>query len=441
MSDPLRAVESMHRVVIVGGGAGGLELATALGDSLGRRGRAEIVLVDASPTHLWKPLLHEVAAGSLNSFQDELNYLAHGRRHGFRFQLGTMEGLDRGTRQIFVAPIVDDAGRKVVPRRTLSYGTLVLAVGSVSNDFGTPGVQQHCRFLDSRVEAERLHRDLLFALLRIIANGDSETELGVAIVGGGATGVELAAELRHMGDEFARYGAPVRPDPLRITLVEAADRILSALPERLATSVAGALTELGVVILTNAPVSHVDELGVHLRSGAVVPAQVKVWAAGVKAPAFLDAIGGLESSRTGQITVRSTLQATRDDDVFAFGDCAWCPQAPGSDRPVPARAQAAHQQATMLARSIRYRLENRPLPEYTYSDFGSLVSLSRYTALGTLMGGIFRKTHRVEGRLARLAYVSLYRMHQMALHGPWRTLILILTSHLQRVTQPSLKMH
>jgi NADH dehydrogenase len=317
---------------------------------------------------------------------------------------------------------------------------LILAVGSVSNDFGTPGVQQHCRFLDCRAEAERLHRDLLFALLR--ASGEpSGGEVGVAIVGGGATGVELAAELRHMGEEFARYGAPIRPGSLKVTLIEAADRVLSALPERLSVSVSEALIEIGVDVRTNARVSHVDEAGVHLDGGAVVEAQVKVWTAGVKAPSFLTAMDGLETSRNGQIVVRSTLQTTLDEDVFAFGDCACCPRRPGSSEPVPARAQAAHQQASLLARSMSRRLKGKPLPEFTYNDLGSLVSLSRYTALGTLMGGIFRRTHRIEGRLARLAYVSLYRMHQMALHGVWRTAVLILTTRLQRVTQPTLKMH
>src|SRR4051794_41111816 len=98
---------SAHRIVIVGGGAGGLELATKLGDRLGRRRRAEIVLVDATPTHLWKPLLHEVAAGALNSYQDELNYIAHAREHHFRYRYGRMSGLDRVGKNVILAPVLD----------------------------------------------------------------------------------------------------------------------------------------------------------------------------------------------------------------------------------------------------------------------------------------------------------------------------------------------
>jgi NADH dehydrogenase len=429
-----------HRIVIVGGGAGGSELATKLGDRFGRKGRAEIVLVDATPTHLWKPLLHEVAAGTLNSYQDELNYIAHARVHHFRYRFGRMDGLGRARKEIRLAPIADADGREVVPAERIPYDTLVIAVGSVSNDFDTPGAREHCAFLDTRAEAEALHRDLLVGVLASVAGPGAPRAMDVAIIGGGATGVELAAELRRMGDEFSRYGVPIRPEALRITVIEAADRILSALPERLSASVRDALRGLGIGVLTGARVARIDAAGVTLADGTMLPATIKVWAAGIKAPEFLKNLDGLESNRNAQLVVRRTLQTTRDEDVFAFGDCAQCPQ-PGSDRPVPARAQAAHQQASLLVRSMAARLDGKPLPAYAYRDFGSLVSLSRYTALGSLMGGIFRESHRIEGRLARLAYISLYRMHQMALHGFWRTAILILTSRLQRVTQPSLKMH
>jgi NADH dehydrogenase len=429
-----------HRIVIVGGGAGGLELATALGDRLGRRGRAEIVLIDADPTHLWKPLLHEVAAGSLNSYQDELSYAGHAHIHHFRYQFGRMDGLDRAARQVLLAPMRDAAGHEVVPRLRIPYDTLVLSVGSVSNEFATPGAREFCHFLDTREEAEKLHRDLLVAVLASVAGRDATGTLDVAIVGGGATGVELAAELRNMAEQLGNYGVAFPPEAMRVTVIEAADRILGALPERLSKSVTEALQAIGIRVRVKARVARVDKDAVHLADGSAIPAQVKIWAAGIKAPDFLRELDGLEAARSGQLVVKPTLQTTRDAAVFAFGDCAWCPQ-PGTDQPVPARAQAAHQQASLLVRSLARRLDGRPLDTYRYRDFGSLVSLSHYTALGTLMGGVFRKSHRIEGRFARLAYIALYRMHQMALHGWWRTAILILTNSLQRVTQPRLKMH
>ncbi|MET1028378.1 MAG: NAD(P)/FAD-dependent oxidoreductase [Dongiaceae bacterium] len=456
----------VRRIVIVGGGAGGLELATKLGNRLGRKGLADIVLVDANPTHLWKPLLHEVAAGTLNSYQDELSYLAHARQHGYGFQFGRMTGLDRDNRDIILAPVTADDGRVIVSERRLAYDILIIAVGSVSNDFGTPGAAENCRFLDSRHQAEALHRDLL-ALLAVTlgqerpsggksghdpAFPESAPRIGVAIIGGGATGVELAAELRRAVEDFSHYAEPIHKDILHISIIEMAPRLLPPLPEKLAASVTEALGKLNIEILTNAKVARIDPNKVELADGRSIPAQIRVWAAGIKAPDFLRGLGGLENFRTGQLIVRSTLQTTLDDDIFAFGDCAYClaaPQGqPGSDRAVPARAQAAHQQSDLLAGALVKRIEALqagrtppPYPLYTYSDFGSLVSLSRYTALGTLMGGVFRKSHMVEGWFARMAYISLYRMHQMAVHGIWRTALLIITNRLQRMTQPSLKMH
>ncbi|MFN7276599.1 MAG: FAD-dependent oxidoreductase, partial [Betaproteobacteria bacterium] len=133
-----------HRILIAGGGAGGLELATRLGDKLGRRGLARITLIDRARTHLWKPLLHQVAAGSMDLNDHALDYLAQARWHGFEFQLGRMEGLDRAARRVWLAPLLDtESGAQVLPRRAIGYDTLVIAVGSHTNDFGTPGAAQH----------------------------------------------------------------------------------------------------------------------------------------------------------------------------------------------------------------------------------------------------------------------------------------------------------
>ena len=134
----------LHRIVVVGGGGAGLELVTRLGDRLGRRGRAAITLVDSARTHLWKPLLHEVAAGSLDPGEYEVNYLAQAHWHGFRYRLGEMVGLDRAAKKVHLAATFDDEGRQISPRRAVGYDTLVIAIGSLTNDFGTPGVAELC---------------------------------------------------------------------------------------------------------------------------------------------------------------------------------------------------------------------------------------------------------------------------------------------------------
>lgn len=431
-----------HRIVIVGGGAGGLELATRLGRKLGKSGAARIILVDANLTHIWKPLLHEVAAGSLNSSEDELNYVAQAKWNHFEFQLGRMSGLDRASKSITLAPTLDDDGQVLMPERRITYDSLVIAVGSTTNDFGTPGAAEHCIFLDTRAQAERFHRRMLSHYLRAHA---SENEYGskidIAIVGAGATGVELAAELHHAAKQLVAYGLDrIRPEDMRITLIEAGPRVLPALPERIARPVHQTLEKLGVTVLTGAAVSEVTADGLKTADGNFIPASLKVWAAGIRAPGFLKDLDGLESNRINQLQVRPTLQTTLDDDVFAFGDCAACPQPGTEDRNVPPRAQAAHQQASLLAKSLRLKISAQPLPEYRYRDYGSLISLSSFSAVGNLMGNLTGSV-MLEGWLARVFYVSLYRMHQMALYGVPRTLLLMLSDRIGRSTEPRLKLH
>ncbi|MDG9929200.1 MULTISPECIES: NAD(P)/FAD-dependent oxidoreductase [unclassified Pseudomonas] len=430
-----------HRIVIVGGGAGGLELATRLGRTLGKRRQASVVLVDATLTHIWKPLLHEVAAGSLNSSEDELNYVAQGKWNHFEFQLGRMSGLDRARKVIRLAATLDEDGGELLPERELAYDSLVIAVGSTTNDFGTPGAAEHCIFLDTREQAERFHRQMLSHYLRAHAGKSDDSRISVAIVGAGATGVELAAELHHAAHELAAYGLDrIQPQNMRITLIEAGPRVLPALPERISGPVHKTLEKLGVTVLTSTAVSQVNGDALITAQGMEIPASLKVWAAGIRAPAFLGGLDGLESNRINQLLVRPTLQTTLDDNIFAFGDCAACPLGDGSERTVPPRAQAAHQQASLLAKSLRLRMNGQALPEFRYRDYGSLISLSRFSAVGNLMGNLMGSV-KLEGWLARMFYVSLYRMHQMALYGVLRTALMMLGDRIGRSTEPRLKLH
>ena len=434
----------MHHIVIVGGGAGGLELATRLGDTLGRKGRARVTLIDRSRTHLWKPLLHEVAAGSMDLDHHALDYLAQARWHHFHFQLGSMDGLDRARRVVSVAPTLDDAGRELIPRRAIRYDTLVIAVGSNTNDFGTPGAREHALSLDMPEQAELFHRRLIDACIR--ANAQHEAlrpeQLKVAIIGAGATGVELSAELHKTTRELVAYGLD-KIDPerdVRFTIIEAAPRILPALPERLSKATGELLAALKVQVLTGERVTEVVADGVMTASGKKIPAELTVWAAGIKAPDFLKDIGGLETNRLNQLVVKQTLETTRDPDILALGDCACCPW-PGHDHCVPPRAQAAHQQATHLTRMLARRLDGKPLRPYVYRDFGSLVSLGEYSTVGNLMGALLGGSIFIEGLFARFMYVSLYRMHLYALHGFAAMLFNTLVRMITRRTEPRVKLH
>lgn len=433
--------ESMPRILVVGGGAGGLELATRLGRSLGKPKKALITLVDANMTHIWKPLLHEVAAGSLDSSGDELNYVAQAKWNHFQFQLGAMSGLDRDQRVIRLDAIKDEKGEELIPQREIAYDYLVLAVGSNTNDFNTQGAAEHCLFLDTREQAERFHRLLLNQYMKAQASSEGQIseKINVAIIGAGATGVELAAELHHAARLLQAYGLNrIRPEDLHINLVEASSRVLPALPERISTPVTDTLKGLGVFLHTGSPVKAVTAEGLLLANGEHIAASLKVWAAGIRAPGFLAHLG-LETNRINQVMVHTTLQTTADERIFAFGDCAACPTGE-EGKTVPPRAQAAHQQATLLAKNFKRLIEGKPLLEYVYRDYGSLISLSSFSAVGNLMGNLTGNV-MLEGKLARWFYVSLYRMHQMALYGVPRTLMLMLSDRVGSSTAPRLKLH
>ena len=417
---------ALHHIVVIGGGAAGLELVTQLGDSFARDKRARITLVDRSRTHIWKPLLHSIAAGSLRRSQHELNYMAQGHWHNFHSRNGEMTGLDRAAKTITLAPTVDDEGREISPESQISYDTLILAVGSVTNDFGTPGAKEFAVPLETPEQASRFNRRLVNACVRAQhqATPVRPGQLHVAIIGAGATGTELAAELHHTARAIIAYGLD-KIDPehdLRIVLIEAADRVLPALPERISASTKDLLVKLGVEVRTGARVAEVMADGVKLATGEVIPSELVVWSAGVQAPAFLANIAGLETNRINQLAVRPTLQTTRDDSIFAIGDCAACPR-PGYPQNVPPRAQAAHQQSDFMVKQFVHLLDGRPLREFEYRDFGSLVSLGKYSTIGSLMGAVIGRSFLIEGYFARLMYRSLYKMHEAALHGRGRTLL------------------
>ncbi len=218
----------MKKIVVVGGGAGGLELVTKLGHALGKKRQADVVLIDRSQTHIWKPLLHEVATGSLDINNDGVNYRAHAAKHHYQFQLGTLTDVDPEAKTLLLDSLYDDKGHVVLPERRISYDILVMAIGSVSNDFGTPGVSEHCYFLDSHKQAERFQQALLNQFLRVHQEG-SGAKLKLAIVGGGATGVELSAELFHVADLLKAYGMPeMSGKRVQIELIEAGPRILQS---------------------------------------------------------------------------------------------------------------------------------------------------------------------------------------------------------------------
>jgi len=435
-------VNTQHKtaesIVIIGGGAGGLELAIKLGRYF-KKSSQKVVLVDQSRTHIWKPLLHEVAAGSLDADIDGVDYLSLSHKNGFIFHLGTMCALDRDNTLIQLSPLLDMDGEVILPERSVHYDQLIFAVGSVTNDFGTEGAKDHCIFLDSPNSAQRFHNKLLNEFLRLQSD-NSQASLEIAIVGAGATGVELAAELFKTAELLNSFGYDhVSTSRLNVKLIEAGPRLLPALPDRIAQNVRAELEKLGVEIKLNTQVSKIEKHGLTAKSGEFISSAMAVWAAGIKAPDFMHEIAGLETNRINQLVVNRYLQCNNAPKIYALGDCAHCIMPDESK--VPPRAQSAHQMASLLFKNIKLAKQNKPQQEYQYVDYGSLVSLSTYSTIGSLMGNLTKGSLFIEGRLARMVYISLYRMHQLVVYGKIKTVLFMFANRINRRLRPNLKLH
>ncbi|RJF99188.1 NAD(P)/FAD-dependent oxidoreductase [Noviherbaspirillum saxi] len=434
----------MQTIVIAGGGAGGLELATRLGDSLGKSGRARIVLIDRSPTHFWKPLLHTVASGKRDPQMHEVEYSAQAAEHGFQFVCGEVLGVDRASRKIAVGPYRSDDGAEVLPARSLPYDKLVLAFGAVTNFFNIAGAAEHSLTLDSVWQAEQFRKRFLASCMqassRRTAGATEGAVVNIVIVGGGATGVELAAELSHTVRTLAQYNVHTL-DPgrdVRVSIIERSELLLPHLNPRLAKRAARYLGSLGVAVCTGTTVARVDADAVLDTDGIRHASDITLWAAGVEGPAVCTTLG-LPVNRLKQIVVNAGLQSPEDADVFAIGDCSSyvCPEKGAA---VPPRAQVAHQQAMYLA-DVLARKPDEEVPDFQYRDYGSLVSLGPFAAVGSLLGSSSGREMLVGGVTARLLYSLMYQKHVMALHGFIRMAAQTVVHWLRGKVSPPVKLH
>lgn len=436
MTDPDRP----PHILILGGGAGGLELAIRLAKATGCGRTARVTLADPSPAHLWKPRLHEIAVGLLVAAEERAGYAEQAASHGFSFVLGAADRVDADARTVSIAAVADAEGGDLLPARTIAFDTLVLAIGSTINDFNTPGVGEHAFTLDTPDGAERLHRAILDQAARVAAG--LQDGVHVAIVGAGTTGVELAADLRSASGRLAQYRSLIAPGQLRVTLVEMADRPLPGVATDTSAYARRLLAEQRVETIFGARVNKVERGRVDLADGGSVAADLVVWASGVRARALpISPAPRVEGA--GRLRVDEALRLVAADGrvlphVYALGDVAACVE-PGHDQPVGATAQAAHQQAHLLARSIAGQLHGRPPLPFRYRYRGTLVSLGSRQAVGDVpaRGASFRIT----GLTAKLAYRALYRAHLLVLFGWRRTAALALSALLRRSARPSVKLH
>ncbi|WP_076540293.1 NAD(P)/FAD-dependent oxidoreductase [Shewanella sp. UCD-KL21] len=433
-------MQAVPNIVIVGGGAGGMEIATKLGHKVGRKAKAKVTLVDCAESHVWKPLLHEVATGALDIGIDAISYRGHASAHGYHFQQGAMIDINRDDKHIILAPINDENGEELLPARHIPYDYLVIAIGSVANDFNIPGVKEHSLFLDNTEQAMQIRKLLLNKFMRYASHHQLDDKIKIAVVGAGATGVEMSAEMHHAVEQLSGFGYKIDTSLLEVSLIEADERILPKVGKvEISDSVTRELKQLGVNVMTSTRITQVTPEGLSTTDNTLIPADMVIWSTGVKAPNFLNNIGGLESNHINQVMVKQNMQTTLDPSIFSIGDCAACPQADGSW--VPPRGQSARQMALMTADNIMLMLDGKePKNEYVYKDLGSLVNLSKFHTVGNLMsfigGGVL-----VEGKIARFVYTSLYRRHLIELHGVVKGTLMMLAKGISRIIHPHLKLH
>ncbi|WP_028632817.1 NAD(P)/FAD-dependent oxidoreductase [Pseudomonas parafulva] len=423
-----------HSIVIIGGGAGGAELAAMLGRR-SRRLNIEVTLVDRMARHFWKPRLHEVAAG-LRGEGDAISYLALARANNFRFRLGSLTHLDANARIIGLDAVVNDLGKVLLPKRVLPYDTLVLAIGSQVNDFGTPGVREHCLLLDDSERALAFQKHLLEAVM-LVSQGASK-RLRIGIVGAGATGVELAAELCHSIRAMQDSTGLIAAEQLDITVIDMADRPLANNAPSVSKFAERTLAKMGVTLRLNSGVAQVTDEGFVLKDGETLFCDLKIWASGVIGlPLVADLDLTLDRSR--RILCDEQLRCVGAQGVYAMGDCAYVFD-PQHQRPLPCTAQVAHQQASYLSGLLSRKPRDAMPKPFCYRDRGSLVSFGGASTAGEVP--LHKQRAWVfNGYFARLGYLMLQLMHRATLLGWRKTLTLTFADALRRTAAPPVKLH
>lgn len=378
---------AVPRVVIVGGGFGGIKTAQGLA-----RAKVEVTLIDKSNHHLFQPLLYQVATGDLSpaNIASPIRALLRHQKN-CSVLLGNVVDVDLENRLV----VLED-------KATIPFDYLILAAGATTSYFNRPEFSDFAPGLKTLNEATEIRSRILMAFERAEKCEDPIERarlLTFVVVGGGPTGVEISGALAELAKYTLKYDfRKINPEDAKILLVDASDRILSNFDEPLASNASDALRKLGVEIRNNTKVTAIDSERVILQSGEtseIVGTETVIWAAGVRAADLatkLAANHGLDADRAGKLKVNSALNISKSDRVFAIGDMANF--SPEGNAPLPGVAPVAMQQGTFVATEIIRRLKNEPSGKFSYRDRGSLAVIGRYRAVGQV------GTRHLKGMLA-----------------------------------------
>ncbi len=373
-------------VVIVGAGFGGLNAARAL-----RRVPVQVVLVDRNNYHLFQPLLYQVATAGLEpeEIAKPARAILRGQKN-FDFRMVNVTRVDFAARRL-------DTSAGPIP-----YDFLILSPGGETNFFGLEAMQRHGLQLKDIPDAVTIRNHVLTCFEQAMLEPDAERRralLTFIIVGGGPTGVEMAGALSELIRLVLVKDYPrLNIKDVRILLLEATDRLLAALPERLREAAGKTLWRKYVEVRFGATVADFDGQRLRLKSGEVIPGHTVIWAAGVRASP-LNATLGLPVGRQGRVSVGPTLQVAEHPEVFIIGDAAYREE---NGEPLPMVAPVAIQMGRAVARNIERQLRGRPLEPFRYRDQGTLATIGRNAAVANVYG------IRASGFLAWVMWLGIH---------------------------------
>jgi NADH dehydrogenase len=405
MAQPNAQHPGRHRVVVVGGGFGGLQAVKAL-----RHAPVDITLIDRRNFHLFQPLVYQVATGALSpgEIAAPLRWIFR-RQEDVSVLLADVTGFDLEAREVVTAPVVDDTGPQRVP-----YDTLIVAGGSAYSYFG------HDEWRDVAPEVKSLESalDVRRRILEAFEAAELEEDparraawLTFVVVGAGPTGVEMAGQISELArDTLPRDFRVADPRQGRVLLVEQADRVLTAFPPKLSRRAERALERIGVTPMLRHLVTGVDEEGVTIEDEdggetSRVPARTVIWAAGVQASGLAAALAeptGAELDRTGRMTVNADLSLPGHPEVLALGDMVRVAGPDGAPITYPGVAPVAMQQGRYAARVVADRLRGRRSPPFRYLDKGNLATIGRAKAVADVRG------LRLSGLLAWITWLAVH---------------------------------
>lgn len=426
----------MQKIVIVGGGVGGLKLAIKLGNKLGKTKKYKIILIDKQKGHIWKPILHKIASGTINYNYEIISYVSHAKKNNFSFILGEMTNINKKKKHITIKEKYDEKGKIIIPTKKIKFDILIIAIGSITNDFKIKGVLENCSFLDNQKQANKFYENMINKFQEnLIKNKKTE----IAIIGGGLTGIELSTEILNTINKLEEYKFyKINKEKISITIIESENKILPKLPIKISKIVHKNLKKLKIHIKTDTKIKKIENQTVETEKNEKIKFDIITWTTGIKIPDFMKNIGGLKTNKNNQLIITETLQTKNNENIFAIGDCASYEQ----ENKTPPRAQNAHQMTKICYQNIILLLKkSRKLKKYKYKDYGYLISLSSFKTIGIFNKILFLKEIILNGIITKLIYFSLYKIHLISMHGFIKTILITITNIINKKIKPKIKLY